>query len=292
MDPAPNRFLNTATLLEQSMPRPRRGWVWYLMLMFAVMMLTSVAAADQNPVLQAAVRFFGGMLMFGLVIGVGWFTSHVVKQQRKELERVEAIEELVQLRRWDHAAAMLDAMLSRPTLTMGARLQALLYLVGVLGRYHRFGDAIAIAEYLLEHAQCDPVTAHGLKLMRTMAMLHEDQLVDADRALAELRRESSDSAGLALIEIYRDVKTGHPAEAIELFQAKLPALRAQLGHRVADAYALVARAHDLLDQKIKAAAAFEKATLLTPAEELCRRYPEVAALRDRYPSAVAPRERT
>lgn len=286
----PALFLDVPTLLEHSVPKPRPAWVWYGMIAFAVVVLTATGAAGQNPQLKLVVRFFGGLAMLGLVVAMAWFTSHVVKQQRKEQQRVEAIEELVQLRRWDQAAAMLDAMLAKPALTMGARLQALVYLASVLARYHRFGDAIAVQNYLLEHAEFDAGTAHGLKLMRTMAMLHEDQLVDADRALGDLRRELPDSAGLALIEIYRDVKTGHPAEAIEIFHAKAPALRAQLGHRIADAYALVARAHDLLDQNAEAAVAFERATLLSPVEELCRRYPEVAAIREKYPAAVAPSE--
>ena len=270
------------------MPRPRPAWIWYGMVALAVVVLTMTAAAGQNPQLRLLVRFFGGLAMIALVIGMASYASYVVKQQRKEQQRVEAIEELVQLRRWDQAAAMLDAMLGRPTLTMGARLQSLVYLAGVLARYHRFGDAIAVQTYLLKSAEFDGTTGHGLKLMRTMALLHEDQLVDADRALGDLRREAPDSAGLTLIEIYRDVKTGHPEEAIELFHARAPALRSQLGHRIADAYALVARAHDMMDQHAEAAAAFEKATLLMPAEELCRRYPEVAAIRDKYPAATAP----
>ncbi len=276
MAPEPELFLHVLSLLERSIPKPRPSWVWYGLITFAVVVLTATAAAGQNPQVKLVVRLLGGLAM--------------VKQQRKELQRVEAIEELVQLRRWDQAAAMLDSMLAHPTLTMGARLQALVYLASVLARYHRFGDAIAVQNYLLEHAEFDAGTAHGLKLMRTMAMLHEDQLVDADRALGDLRRESPDSAGLALIEIYRDVKTGHPDEAIEIFHAKAPALRAQLGHRIADAYALVARAHDMLDQNAEAAVAFDKATLLAPVEELCRRYPEVAAIRDKYPAAAAPSE--
>jgi tetratricopeptide (TPR) repeat protein len=290
MVPTPDTFLDVPRLLESSLPKPRPAWLWYALLAFALLILTTTSAAGQNPQIQLIVRFFGGLAMLGLVIGMGWFTSHAVKQQRKEQQRVEAIEELVQLRRWNEAAAMLDAMLSQPALAMGARLQALIYLANVLARYHRFADAIAVQNYLLEHAEFDPATAHAIKLMRTMAMLHEDQLVDADRALSDLRREAPDSAGLALIEIYRDVKTGHPAEAIDLFHAKAPALRAQLGHRIADAYAIVARAHDLLDQNDQAAAAFEKATLLAPAEELYRRYPEVAVMRDKYPAAPAPTE--
>jgi hypothetical protein len=93
--------------------------------------------------------------------------------------------------------------------------------------------------------------------------------------MSELRRLEGDgeSGGLALVEIYRDVKTGHPAEAIDVFQTKLPSLREQLGHRVADAYALAARAYQLLCREVEAADAWGRATLLAPALELVRRYP-------------------
>ena len=45
------------------------------------------------------------------------------------------------------------------------------------------------------------------------------------------------------------------------------------GHRVGDAYALVARAHVLLDQPDDGLRAWTRATLLAPVEEVARRYP-------------------
>jgi hypothetical protein len=63
-----------------------------------------------------------------------------------------------------------------------------------------------------------------------------------------------------------------------------------LGHRLADVYALAARAYDLLDRKAEAADAFGRATLLSPFIELCRRYPEIQKLAGRYDAAVAPPE--
>jgi tetratricopeptide (TPR) repeat protein len=290
MSDAPAHFLDVSRLLEASLPRPRPQWLWYGMIGFMTLLLTTTLAPASNPQAQLASRALGGVMMFGLVTAMGFYSSYLMKQQRAEQQRVEAVEELLQLRRWDQAAAMLDTLLSQPARTMGARMQALIYLASVLARYHRFADAIAVANYLLEQGEFDAGSGHGIRLMRAMALLHEDQLVDADRAMNELRREAPDSAGLALVEIYRDVKTGHPAEAIEVFDARLPVLRSQLGHRAADAYALVARAHDLLGREADAAAAFERATLLSPAEELYRRYPEVAAMRDRYPAATAPTE--
>jgi len=228
--------------------------------------------------------------MLVVMVGMGAFTSHLVRQQRQEQQAIEAVEELVQLRRWDEAAAMLDGLLSQPARTNAARVQALVYLCSVLARYHRFADVMTVQEFLLDHANFDASATHSLKLMRAMAMLHEDHLFDADRAINELRRESPDSAGLALVEIYRDVKTGHAAEAIDLFRSRRPALRDQLGARLGDAYGLVARAHDLLGQEAEAATEYERATLLSPPDELIRWYPELASMKDKYRAAETPKE--
>ncbi len=67
-------------------------------------------------------------------------------------------------------------------------------------------------------------------------------------------------------------------------------MRQQLGHRVADAHALVAAAYDQVGDESAARAAFERATLLAPLPELQRRYPELAALAGKYPAATAPKE--
>jgi hypothetical protein len=92
------------------------------------------------------------------------------------------------------------------------------------------------------------------------------------------------------VELYRDVKTGHPEEAIQVFDAGVEKLTEQLGHRVGDAYALVAKAYDLLGRESEARVMYEKATALQPIGELERRYPEVASLRSKYQSTAAPPE--
>jgi cytochrome c-type biogenesis protein CcmH/NrfG len=183
-------------------------------------------------------------------------------------------------------------MLSQPARSDHGRIQALIFLAAVLARYGRYGDSITVHDYLLDHVDLDPGTEYGLRLGRAMALLQEDRLFDADRAINELRRAAgdADSAGLALVEIFRDVKTGHPAEAVEIFNAKLTALRQQLGHRCADAWALVARAYDLLERPADAQTAYANATLLAPERELQRRYSEVAKLGGKYVASPAPPE--
>jgi hypothetical protein len=187
---------------------------------------------------------------------------------------------------------MLDALLSRPTRTVRTRMQALIYLAAVLTRFHQFPTATALYDYLIGSQMLDPQTCHGLRLGRAMSLLREDRLVDADQAISELRRApgAADSGGLALIEIYRDVKTGHPQHAIDIFSAKRDVMRAQLAHRLSDACALIARAYDLLSNHAQAAAHYHDATLLSPQVELSRRYPEIACLAGRYPAALRPPE--
>lgn len=284
-------FLDVPLLLERGHPVPRRNWMRYAVVGFVVLLLFGAVAGNQSPGMQMALRLISVFLMVVLVAVMGVVMYLTVRDHRAEQQRMMALEELVQLRRWEPAAGMLEQMLGRPMLNPFNHAQALLYLSSVLARYHRYEDAIAVHDYLLNEMHLEGPAGFAARLGRAMSMVHEDHLVDADRAISELRRMSGDeSAGLTLIEIYRDVKTGHPAEAIELFNDRRDLLRRQLGHRFADACALVARAYDLSGRPEQAALAYRQATLLSPAVELGRRYPEVAALLGKYPPAAAPAE--
>ena len=303
-------FLDVNALLERSQPQQRGSFLWYGVGLFVLIVLVGAWADTLSAGAATAVRVLSGLLMFGAVAVMVIYTQITVRGHRAEQMQLEAIEELVTLRRWPQAAVVLESMLSQPTRTPQARIRALIFLSSVLARYHRFDDAIHVQSHLLETVNMDGSTTHALQLGRAMAMLREDHLVDADRAISELRRSTRasslqraiddeqeeslpripESAGLALIEMYRDVKTGHPAEAIEIFTARLPVFRRQLGHRVADAFGLAAKAFDLLGKTDEARDAFEKATLLSPVAELVRRYPELNSLTEKYQPASAPAE--
>jgi tetratricopeptide (TPR) repeat protein len=289
--PQPPTVLEVPRVLETSRPRPRVNWFWIAIGLLLLIVLGSSAMTRELPNGNQAVQALTGLVVVGLAVALTAITGHSVRQLRAEQQQVEQIGEMVQLRRWDEAAASLEHFLSMPARSPQLWAQVLVYLAAVLSRYHRFEDAIAVQTQLLNEGMLDEGSAAGLRVARAMAMLREDHLFDADRAISELRRSPAAGSGaLALVEIYRDVKTGHPTEAVELFEQKLPALRDQLGHRVADAYALAARAYDLLGQDEKARAVFGNATLLAPPVELFRRYPEVQKLAGRYEPAAAPPE--
>jgi hypothetical protein len=335
-------FLDVPTLIEASTPQRRLGWMRYSFGLFLLIVIGGMYLSNQAKEMAVLVQFASSILMLGLVLAMAATTYFAVRAQRGEQRQLEKVDELIQMRHWPQAGLVLQGLLSEPARTPWGRVQGLIYLSGILSRYHRFDDAISVQDYLLENVNLDGATVHSLRLGRAMAMLREDHLFDADQAIGELRKQAfrasekkeeqsendseegeaetvpvtmpgaaltpsleaawspilpassrpsrtHDSAGLALVEMYRDVKTGHPVEAEATFTEKLPILRQQLGHRVADAYVLVARAYDLMNRPIDAAAMYDKATLLAPASELHRRYPEVAVLGTKYAAAVAPR---
>jgi len=285
-------FLDVHWLLEESQPRARGSWFWYAVGFFFFVVLMSAYAQQKMSNGNAIVQLFSSLMMFGLMIGMGYFTWRAARGVQREQAQLEAIEELIQLRRWPEAGLLVQALLSQPTRMPQGRTQGLIFLAAILARYHRFADAVSVYEHLLEHRMVEGEAAYGMKLARAMSLLREDALVDADRAIGELRRldRADDSAGLALLEIYRDVKTGHPREAIEEFEKKQHLMRRQLGHRAADGYALAAKAFDLAGENEKARDVFEKATLLSSIVELTRRYPEIAGMDEKYVGVATPAE--
>lgn len=270
-------------------------WFSYVALSFLLMTVIGLfAGSNPSPFFKSMQVTTSIMIVPALVAAaVGAIVN--VRRFRAQQATLDAIEEMIQLRRWEPAGMLLDRFLSMPMRSVGLWAQALVDLASLLGRHHRFEDAIAVQSFVIENELLDDQSDYYVRFARAMAMLREDHLVDADRAISDLRRRdpermSGGAGGLALVEIYRDVKTGHPDEAIELFAKYLPKMQQQLGHRVADAHALVARAHDLLGQEPQARAAYERATVLAPPSELQRRYPELVKLAEKYPATVAPGE--
>jgi len=292
-------FLDVPMLLETSQPVPRwGGWRLAGAGVLAAAFLgwyffsQSLNGNGSDPSLSLLLSVVMATLVAGWVFN-GIMTA---REFRRQQEQLESIHELIQLRRWAEAALGVQSFLSGPSRSPGMRGQGLLFLAMVLARYHRFDDSISVYEHILDELALDDAAAHSVKLGRAMSLLRAENLLDADRAIAELRREMrqgappNELAMLALVEMYRDVKTGHPNEAIETFNLRFEDVRKTLGHRVADAWALVARAYDMLQKDTEAESAFRNATLLAPFPELVRRYPEVAAMKDRFSSAHAPTE--
>jgi tetratricopeptide (TPR) repeat protein len=297
MSDAPDDFLDAADLLQRSRLRPLPNILWVgvwfggaaaLLFFLSHQLATSKSLAPYRALVQGATS----VLMLVLMLGMGYLVWFGVRALRREGQQLEALQELVLLRRWPEAASLAGQLLSGPVRLPQTRLMGLLLLSRILMRYHRFSDAVMVCDELLQTDMLDADSARAVRVDRAMALLHEERLFDADRAISELRRgaQVDQSGGLALLEIYRDVKTGHPDEAIQTFQISLSAMRRQLGHALGEAYALIACALDRLGRPAEAQTAFANATVLMPMPELTRRYGEVAAIAPAYTAARSPLE--
>lgn len=279
-------------MLERSLPRRQGMWIWPVGFASLAVVISSLLIASNHPETMPAMRVMAGLAVFGFFVAYGLGGYLLSQESRQQRAQLDAVEELVMLRRWPEAAAGVCGLLNRPMTGHGPRVQALVFLGSVLSRYHRFAEAVEVFDYLIAHVEMPPGLAMTVRYGRAMALLHEDRLLDADRAISDLRRlpNSDQTAGVALVELYRDVKTGHPREAIELFDRRREQFGPQLGHRAADAYVLVAKAFTMIGDEPSARACYERATLLAPPGELARRYPEVSDLLQKYPPAAAPPE--
>ncbi len=290
--PSDAAFLDVPTLLDASRPGQQLPWRGIVIGLFMIMMIFLWRFCGETSQCRQAAAVLSTLAFVSLLGGLSFSGAAAARALRAEQNHLELIEQQIQLRRWQEAGLLVQNFLSRPARSVGARAQALLFLAMILARYHRFDDAVNVYDSLLDEVPLDDAAVHAVRLGRAMALLRDDSLLDADRAIAELRRSSRgfDSAGLTLVELYRDVKTGHPADAIATFEKSLPSIRKQLGIRSADTWALAARAYDLLNQPVQAQFAYDNATLLTPVTELHRRYPEIGPLIGKYVAAPTPAE--
>ena len=289
---SPPVFLDVSKLIESSRPVQRVNWFWYVVGALVLLMLLGNIGGSKDPEVGQAFGMLSGVLTIAAVIAGVVGSVLRVRKMRAQQQMVEAIDEMLQLRRWEPAGMLLDRFLSSPMSSVRVWAQALVQLSSLLGRHHRFEDAIVVQNFLIENELLDDSSDYVMRLGRAMMMLREDSLVDADRAISDLRRRGPEqgNGGLALVEMFRDVTTGHPEEAIATFAKHLIQMQKQLGHRIADAHALVARAYDLLGRSAEAQAAYARATLLAPLAELQRRYPELMKMADKYQATPAPQE--
>lgn len=298
-------------LIEVSRPAPRPvlRWLGWGFLLSACAFL--LLPADPPQMLALKVVF--AMASFALLILSPIVARAKLAEERAEARNVELLDEYVQLRRWPEALSLARQLLGRPMRRWEARHAALLSLATTMIRYHEFEAARSVHDYLLRNddgIEPDAATTHLIKLARAMTLLREDLLVDADAAMGSIRNDVGrardqiraahaefggdepaprfESAWLWLLELYRDIKTGHFDEAIALHETKHRMMREQLGQCVADGWALVARAYDAMNRPDDAQRAYDNATTLVPPGELHRRYPETAPLADRYAAAPIP----
>src|SRR4051794_26772843 len=122
--PAP-AFLDVAALLESSQPRVRVGLFWYALGGFLLVVLGATVLSQGSDTGRRLVDALSAVAMVALIAGMAVVTAVVVRRHRAAQQAIEAAAEMVQLRRWPQAAALLQDLLSRPGRSASLRAQAL-----------------------------------------------------------------------------------------------------------------------------------------------------------------------
>lgn len=278
--------------IAASQPRPRFPFVPAAVVV-ASALLSSVAFSDISDGATRAVAWVMALLVtVGVVaLSVAW-AQHLSAKLREEGAVVRQAEEAQRLGRPDVAASLLGRVLANTMVSPVHRLQALGTYVAALARGGRYEEAVGAADAMMSEG-VPPELAVRLRSAKVYALLREDRLADADRALGELRRmgrEGPVGAALALAEAYRDVRTGHGADLLEAHPAMRELVARFLGARVGDIEALAAWARHRAGDLAGARRHWRRATLLQPVPELLQRYPELAPVASAIPAEPIPGE--
>jgi hypothetical protein len=276
---------------------------------------TSGGSTDASAGTLTVLRWVVSLLLILMLMTfASIWGGQIARRVRDEERQVDAAELALRLGQFDPAAIAVSKALSMPMLSPLNRVRALGVYVGLLSRFGRYEDVAHAVEAVL--ADGVPVSMVApLRAARVYAMLRDDRLVDADRALTELRRMSAgswagdqhgddamDDAGetlgarakaLAMLaEAYREVRTGHADDLLARHAQRRPVVVSHLASRVADLDAMVAWAALRMGDESRAEGLWKLATTLTPGEELVRRYPELSDVARRFWSAPIPPEAT
>ncbi len=183
---SPPPFLDVPTLLEASRPQKRINFFWSFAGVFGLLLVMQFAGGADDAT-RKAIEFFTGLMLLTLVGASVGFSVFTMRRLRAQQQTVDAIEEMMLLRRWDPAGLLLNRFLSSPVRSSHLWAAGLTRLAELLGRHHRFEDAITVQNFIIENQLLDDHGDYLMRMARTMAMLREDHLVDADRAISDLR---------------------------------------------------------------------------------------------------------
>ena len=116
------------------------------------------------------------------------YLARLTAAARSERSQVRQADELVTLRHWPQAAALLKDVLGRPMRLGPSRRAALVALVRTLGRYGLYDEAVEAADAAVE-GPIDPATRFALACGRAMLLLQAGRLSDANDAIGRLKSD-------------------------------------------------------------------------------------------------------
>jgi tetratricopeptide (TPR) repeat protein len=261
-------------------PRSRRLILGGAIVALVVLLLVG----GRHPVLALAP--WGGLL--GLM---GWlvYQRHTLLRARRSLNEMR---ELTMLRRNRRAAQMAYRLIPQLRVWPDFHAQAVMLLADNCMQIEAWEPAIGTYDFLLERLDQEGPTTQVLRAQRTLGLLHDDRLADADAELRRLGHHAHAPLAAALhraAELYRRVKTHHDPQALaETDRQALRRTLSPLGVEAGYYYALIAEACRRAGRADLAAPWWRDATLLLPPQRIASHVPETAPLAESHSLPSAP----
>lgn len=205
-------WFDVPRLLAHSRPQTGRG-VLLLPPLGLGALLGALLITAFNP---GPAGIFLAIVLLGVSVGTTIYLARLAAAARAERQRVREAEELVTLRHWPQAAAVLRSLLDRPMRLNPSRRTALVALARTLGRYGLYDEAIEVADAILADRGTDPATRFAVGCGRAMLLLQSGRLSDANDAIGRLRsevRQIDTAVKRAVREREEREANGEPGEA-------------------------------------------------------------------------------
>ena len=263
--------------LQRNQPRDPSKWaLWGPLLL---MVIAFVIAAMWNTAAAWALPWL-------VVIGTVVFMSMRVRRFRQLDEQVHRVQELGLRRNASQSLRLAWRLLPQVNELPMLHGRIVAFIAHNLDMLKCYDQALVAYDYLIKRLPHDHPGAVPIKIHRTMALLANDQLADADDALRNLRNvadmfaHSVVGAAYHMAKLLQLVRTNHFEDAVSMADNLVEQLR-PLGVDAAYGHALMAlscqKLYDLKQQGDVGEGLrwWSRATLLIPPGGRVERYPEL-----------------
>ena len=269
------------THFDRYPPRgPSKLMTWLPMTALAVALLVSMSIESNWAAILPWLTV--GVLFFGLAARI---------HRAKQLEsRITQIQEWVMLHHWVPALRaawrLLPSLVTLPS--MHGRVVAMI--AHCLDQIKSYDAAITAYDYLIDRLPTNDLLSIQLRLHRSISLLVNDQLTDADDALRKIRGHTDAlnhpglNATYRLAGIVQQTRTNHWSAAADQANPELVDQLRPLGIDAGYGYALVALSHYKVNEPLEqpttdyTAYWWSLATLLLPTSTLVYRFAELDQL--------------
>lgn len=266
--------------------QPRRGFLQGHKLLAALAILGLLSMLFRSPPLLNWLV----PLSVAALVTIGSWT--LIRRQRAASSQLAAGLTALQLRDYPRAQQLLIASMSRPVYNPVQRTGGLLALAMVAEHQRCYEPALRLYESVLSSPRCQWSQYHLAAVAKALSLLRLDRLTDAVDYIAQLEKTSlppPSRAMLSMVQLYRQIRTGQSAVALENYDQIAAQARDHLGTGAAPIYGLLALAHDRQSDQAGARLWWLRATMLLRGAELVHYFEELQPLTQKWPDMQVPK---